>query len=139
MKWANNFQALTSPFILPILYNIDLEICPVCSLRSLAYSEGNARLSRPVFKVLTLSGTSRLLDLCTARDWLYCVVALTPLSSKFITLHSFRRGSCSSAFRSGAALSDLKYFGGWKSDSVLAYLSASPARLRVADHLATLN
>ena len=32
LKWAKNLQTLTFPFILPILYNTDLEICPVRSL-----------------------------------------------------------------------------------------------------------
>ena len=136
LKWAKNLQTLTTPFVLPIFNNIDLTICPVHSLKALAYLEGN---TRPVFRVVTLGGTRCLLDLPTARNWLSQVVALTPLSSKFITLHSFRRGSCSAAFKSGAALTDLKLFGGWRSESVLAYLSALPARLRVADHLATLN
>ena len=138
LKWAKNPQTLSTPFVLPIFNNPDLIICPVHALKTLAYLEGNVTPTGPVFKVLMLSGATRLLDLPTARDWLSQVVALTPLLSKFVTLHSFRKGSCSTAFMSGAALSDLKLFGGWRSESVLAYSSALPARLGVADHLATL-
>ena len=132
VKWAKNVQMRADAFKIPILYNDNCKICPVNALVSF-----RATLSGlPLFLVNTKSSLSLIpLSVVLARSWLRSVVAASPLAGKYITFHSFQRGSCNQAFRSGASLSDIQFFGGWRSTSILDYLHMPPARLRVAHHL----
>ena len=59
------------------------------------------------------------LTIHTARHWLRAVAHFFPKQGRNINVHAFRRGACANAFEQGAPLSDIQFFGGWTSNSVL--------------------
>ena len=136
VKWAKNLQQRANAFKIPILSNANRDICPVYALLTYLETFHSNLSGLPLFLVNVGSSAPMVpLSIALARSWLRLVVAASPLAGRYITFHSFLRGSCNQAFRSGASLSDIQFFGGWKSASVLDYLQLAPARLRVAHHL----
>ena len=54
---------------------------------------------------------------------LCAVLAQAGLAGNEITMHSFRRGACTSTYESGASMADIGSFCGWRSKALLRYLS----------------
>ena len=71
----------------------------------------------------------------TARELLNKILLMIRQHQEGYTFHSFRRGGCHRAYSRGAALSDIKSLGGWRSDAVEIYLPSNAAKIRVAKTL----
>ena len=89
----------------------------------------------PVFFYKDSSGVFRILAIKDANRFLKYILERSDLTGLGVTLHSFRRGSCTAAFEAGSPIQDWKAYGGWRSDSVLTYLNQLSARKRVAENL----
>ena len=135
LKWAKNLQNADSAIKVPIVKNKNEFLCPVFNIKNYLVSLCFRQPHQPLF--LVGSGATPL-DINTANRWLRLVVCNSPLAGRRVTFYSLRKGSCSAAFKLGAPLADIKIFGAWKSESVLNYLNANPARVRVAETLSKL-
>ena len=135
VKWAKNLQNATDSFVLPLLFNADPGICPVRALDNYLGGLGAMNADSPVFFFRDSLGYLRSLTIQTANRFLKYILERSNLATSGVTLHSFRRGSCTAAFEAGSPIQDLKAFGGWRSDAVLIYLSELSARKRVAKNL----
>ena len=130
--WAKNRQAAKDWYTVPVLYASNSRFCPVRILQLYVATLHCNSSSQAFFSVGTVEGSRLPLTARQAYSWLHQVTANSSLAGLPIGFYALRRGACSSAFRSGASLGDLKIFGGWRSDSVLRYLHDAPARDRVA-------
>ena len=141
IKWAKNVQNPKAAYILPILKNSDPELCPVKALDNYLATFTNSSLNRPLFMVAGKSPNVSVapLNVRQAYDWLHAICAASPLAGLRVTFYSFRKSACSQAYKLGAQINDLKYFGAWRSAALFRYLDESPAKLRVAKLLSNLN
>ena len=89
----------------------------------------------PLFVYQDSLGIFHFLTIHNANRFLKYFLERSNLAGSGITLHSFRRGSCTAAFEAGSPIQDLRAFGGWRSDSLLVYLFDPSARRRVAENL----
>ena len=143
LKWAKNLQDTTQGFRVPLLPFTPQVACPVGNLRWLLARLCHLPLSSPLFSfppTTTPACSTRAtgFTISLARDWLGCINRLAGPTSGNFTFHSFRRGACTLAYERGAAYTDLQQLGGWRSDAMTAYLSASTARRRAASCLTNL-
>ena len=132
IKWSKSHQSAASAFRLPVRYNAYSDICPVRALHNYLCSRPGLG---PLFWYCSTSGGNLPLTISRANTLLRLIVHSDPRLSGRISFHAFRRGACTAAFSSGAPISDLRHFGGWRSDSIFSYLHTVPARVRVADKL----
>ena len=138
IKWAKNVQQLRHAFVIPIYRCSNSVICPVLAFMTYMHVRGPGHLNAPLYVVKKTNLAQPVpLTIFVANRWLRLVLNNSQLHAKQFSFHSFRRGACTTAFASGAPIEDIKYFGNWRSDSVLAYLSETPARRRVARLLST--
>ena len=135
IKWSKSHQSATSAFRLPVRYNACSDICPVRALHNYLRSRPGVGGSGPLFWYCSNSGGNLPLTISMANSLLKLIVRSDPQLSGRISFHAFRRGACTAAFACGAPVSDLRLFGGWRSDSIFSYLHTEPARVRVADKL----
>ena len=141
IKWAKNVQNPKSAYVLPILENSDPELCPVKALDNYLETVPNSSLNRPLFMVAGKSPCVLFtpLNVRQAYEWLHAICAASPLAGLRVTFYSFRKSACSQAYRLGAQINDLKYFGAWRSAALFRYLEESPAKLRVAKLLSNMH
>ena len=137
LKWGKAAQDASQAFWVPLLPIDGSPACPVRRLRALSLAARSQRSETPLFLLPTPSGaTSPVpLTLTLARTWLRACLARVGHPADAFTLHSFRRGACTLAFQMGAAITDIKELGGWRSDAVRLYYPALAARSRAAECL----
>ena len=140
LKWAKNRQAPSQALVAPLRPLGSSPACPVRLLEALVRSSQGSEGGAPLFQ-LHLEGGHRgtaasFFTAPVARGWLSTLLAHLGLASAAYTFHSLRRGACHLAFERGASLEDIKFLGGWRSQAVLDYLPAQPARARTAPALA---
>ena len=136
IKWSKSHQSASSAFRLPIKYNACTDICPVRAVHNYLRSRPGGIRPGPFFWYHSAGGVDLPLTITVANSLLRLVLHSEPRLSGRISFHTFRRGACTAAFSSGAPVSDLRLFGGWRSDSIFDYLHTEPARVRVAGKLA---
>ena len=141
MKWGKTAQSLTQAAWVPLVRLDSGEACPVRLLDRLLVALGSLPLSAPLFSFPPSSGgrpasPQGSLNIPLAREWLALYLGFLGRAALASTLHSFRRGACTRAFRRGASLSDIKQLGGWSGESVQLYFSGLDARRRAAAFLA---
>ena len=133
IKWAKNVQQLSNAFVIPIYRCSNSVKCPVLAFLDYMHFRGPGKLNAPLYLVKKTNLAQPVpLTIYVTNRWLRLVLNNSPLCAKQFSFHSFRLGACTTAFESGAPIEDIKYFGNWRSDSFLAYLSETPARRRVA-------
>ena len=137
VKWANNIQLHANAFKIPIHCNTyNHAIFPVYTLLYYLQTFKINLSGLPLFLVNAVCSITLVpLSVVLTCSWLMSVVAASRLTCRNITFHSFQRGSCNQAFHSGVSLSVIKFFGGWRTASVVDYLQMPPALLRVPHRL----
>ena len=133
---GKNLQNADSAIKVPIVKNINKFLYPIFNLGNYLVS---LRSHQPQQRLFLVGNGATPLDINTANRWLRLVVRNAPFAGRRFTFYSLRKGSCSAAYKLGALLADIKPFGAWKRESVLNYLNANPARVRVAETLSRLN
>ena len=135
IKWAKNVQSHGQGFSVPLQPHVEPDVCPILGLARYLHSGVETNQHAPLFQIKGKGGIFTLFTIREVRCWLRVVQQQTILAGINLGFHSFRRGACNAAFLRGAPLSDLKFFGNWKSDAVLQYLEETPAKLRVSNLL----
>ena len=135
MKWDKTHQSSHAAFSVPLLPRGSSAACPVRAVRGLVRRASGTTVSGPLFATPVKGGQGMVLVPLTvvkARFWLRTLLQLRGIPERKYTLHSLRRGGCTSAYRGGAAVSELKSLGGWASNAVHLYHSQRDARIRAA-------
>ena len=135
IKWDKTHQATHQAFQVPLLLRGASATCPVRALESLLQGARGAPTSAPLFAVYGSGHRHALaipLTITRARWWLSQLLQSLGLPGDAFSLHSLRKGGCTSAFAGGADVSDLQALGGWRSGAVHLYHARVDAGLRAA-------
>ena len=140
IKFSKTCLVFASNCEVPIVpYRSENGICPFEALKRLLLTHKRRSYGNcPLFSWLEGRSEESRLNYFTAqtdRELLNKILLMIGQHQEGYTFHSFRRGGCHRAYSRGAALSDIKSLGGWRSDAVEIYLPSNAAKLRVAKTL----
>ena len=125
LKWTKTLQLPGQPVILYLPMLSDTLLDPVTRYLTLLRYSPTLSPAQPLFSIS--SGSS--ITLTNLRATFQRVLALSDLSGRGFTLHSFRSGGSSEAKRHGADLEEIRRHGVWASESVYGYLRSKNAAL----------
>ena len=141
LKWGKCHQDAGEGYWVPMLAVDGAPSCPALNARVLRAQPAEGSTDRGLF---TFRGGRRRgggvapgFTMRLARGYLRALLESLGFGAADFTFHSLRRGACTLAFQGGAALSDLRQLGGWRSNAVEAYFPAWQARERAAKRLAS--
>ena len=119
LKWSKTHQAPGTPALVPIASVPGQRTDPVAAYTSMLRA---VPTRSPADPLLTLPSrrpvTSRYLQRA-----LRCILTALGLHAHAYSLHSFRRGGATTAFREGADFIDVKRHGLWRSDAFWDYVA----------------
>ena len=133
LKRTKTLQCGSNFGVLPLEAAPGSPFCPVVAFKQLKSALPALSSKAPLF--MRPGRTPRHLTAAWATKVLHGLLAGVVTDPGLFSLHSFRRGGATLAFKQGVDLQSIKALGTWRSDAVWAYLEVAHRRVQAASGL----
>jgi integrase len=132
VKWTKTLQ-YGKHVLLPVP-KLTHRHCPVDAMRRmLALRPHNTKKDLPLF---TMPNSETPMTTCYLKDAFQIIIQALDMPPKAYSLHSFRRGGATEAYKAGVNYAQVKSHGIWSSDSFWSYITTSTLSTQVPEALA---